>query len=203
MNSDRLRLWTIQSIPAWEKLQKLKVLQADRHYIEKEFLNAYQWMALQMKKKLGYRPFRDSVPLWAWYQWEGKEKRKPDLRYSGHLPKGVKGVLIEFKIDRNQALLSDFDLWHYVLNYWYLPISKKDHCAFLAELSKEGLSFYETKPLPNIKYHKRIVKGWGRIFDIDSSNDYIASPNEEKSIQACFWELRIENVRNIQIFISK
>ena len=64
------------------------------------------------------------MPIWAWYQWEGS-RRKPDLRASGYLPKGEPGVRLELRVADDRVLLSDFDLWHYVLNYWYLPKSEK------------------------------------------------------------------------------
>jgi len=200
---ERIRLWTIQLISAWEKLQKLGILHADKHYADKNFIYAYKWMAKQMGARLGIRPSQNSLPLWAWYQWEDERKRKPDLRYKGHLSKGERGVRIEFEIDKSKVVLSDFELWHYVLNYWYLPATKEDGEAFEVELSKKGLSFYETKPLPNTNYHECIVKSWERIFDITCSDDLFAFPKNKKSIQASFWELRIENVTNIHVFTSR
>ena len=71
---------------------------------------------------------------------------KPDLRSSGHLLKGERGVRIEFRVSDRLILLSDFDLWHYVLNYWYLPESQKDDEAFESELSRRGLSFTKRNP---------------------------------------------------------
>lgn len=198
-----LRLWTIQLINAWEKLQKLGILRANTHYADKNFIRAYKWMAKKMEARLGFRPSQNSLPLWAWYQWEGERKRKPDLCYKGHLFKGKRGVRIEFDIEADKVVLSDFELWHYVLNYWYLPATKEDGEAFEVELSKKGLSFYETKPLPNTNYHERIVKSWEHIFDITCSDDLSAFPKNKKSIQAGFWELRIENVTHIHVFTSR
>lgn len=200
---ERIRLWTIQLISAWEKLQKLGILRTDTHYADKNFIHAYKWMAKKTEERLGVRPSQNSLPLWAWYQWEGERKRKPDLRYKGHLFKGERGVRIEFEIEADKVVLSDFELWHYVLNYWYLPATKEDGEAFEVELSKKGLSFYETKPLPNTNYHERIVKSWEHIFDITSSDDLFAFPKNKKSIQASFWELRIENVTHIHVFTSR
>jgi len=200
---EKIRLWTIQLISAWEKLQKLGILRADTHYADKNFIHAYKWMAKQMEARLGIRPSQNSLPLWAWYQWEDERKRKPDLRYKGHLSKGERGVRIEFEIDKSKVVLSDFELWHYVLNYWYLPATKENGEAFEVELSKKGLSFYETKPLPNTNYHKRIVKSWERIFDITCSDELFTWPQNKKSIQASFWELRIENVTHIHVFTSR
>ena len=56
-----------------------------------------------------------SVPRWAWYKYD-ETKYRPDLRYSGYLKKGVKGVMIEFEESFENVLLTDFDEWHLVLN---------------------------------------------------------------------------------------
>ena len=47
------------------------------------------------------------------------------LAVCGHLPKGERGVRLELQVADDRVLLSDFDLWHYVLNYWYLPETRE------------------------------------------------------------------------------
>ena len=125
------------------------------------------------------------------------------MRSSGHLTAGKKGVRLEFELNDDWLLLSDFSLWHYVLNYWYLPKSEAEGEAFEAELAARGLSFYETKPLPDYEYHFRIQQSWERIFDIDWKEDSIATAKENKSIQACFWELKLDRVKKVDRFIAK
>lgn len=130
---------------------------------------------------------------------------KPDLRSSGHLLKGERGVRIEFRVSDRLILLSDFDLWHYVLNYWYLPESEKDAEDFEAELSRRGLSYYSTKPLRNAAFHKKITESWARIFDLDWADrkQSIAHPRAKKSIQASCWELRRNQVRDVRFFRAR
>ena len=84
--------------------------------------------------RLGQPPFVHCLPLWAWFQWEGRSKKRPDLRFSGHIPHGETGVLIKFHAEASAVFLSDFELWHYVLNYWYLPHSNEDEARFDAIL---------------------------------------------------------------------
>ncbi len=196
-------LWTIQSIEAWRELQLSGYLRVEPRYIDKYFLPSYTWMAKQMHERLRFRPSKDSLPLWAWYQWQGAKKRKPDLRSSGHLPKGEKGVRIEFEINDSLVLLSDFELWHYVLNYWYLPSSEEEGEAFELELAKQGLSFFKTKPLPNLAYHRKIEESWERIFNIEWVKEGLASPKAEKAIQATFWELSVDDVKSFREFIAR
>lgn len=193
-------LWTIQRVEAWKKLNKDGVLSGCQQYVEPYFLEAYQWLIEQMKTRIGPQLQPDAFPIWAWYQWEGQRK-KPDLRSSGHLPKGEWGVRIEFEAGAQQVLLSDFDLWHYVLNYWYLPKSLAEGELLEAELEDHGLSFYESKPLPDINYHRQIVESWQRIFDLDWYAEGIT--DERKSIQATLWELRLDNVRDVREFKAR
>jgi len=197
-------LWTIQTERAWSELQNRGILRTSRENMSEEsWLLPYKWMVEQMKIRIGFPPAEWCFPLWAWYQWEGKKRRKPDLRAGGHLGKGEKGVRIEFECSERAALLSDFDLWHYVLNYWYLAESEHEAEVFEADLSAQGLSFFKQKPVPSAEYHLRIVESWNRIFDLHWSEPEIAEPFTRKSIQGTVWELPINQVRNYKHFTSR
>jgi hypothetical protein len=198
-------LWTIQSVAAWSRLQKDGVLRADGRRIRRRYRWAYEWLARQMSERIGCRPSEKTLPLWAWSQWNGAKCRKPDLRSSGYLPPGDRGVRIEFEISDRLVLLSDFDLWHYALNCWYLPESQQDDEEFKSELSRRGMSFYKEKPLRDAELHKRIPESWIRIFDMDwaDTDQSIARPRAKKSIQASFRELRAEQVRHAQLFTAR
>ncbi len=188
---------------AWKILQREQVLFADQRYSEDLFLDAYRWMTKQMERRIESKSEIMSLPLWAWYQWDGIERRKPDLRSSGHLPKGQRGVRIEFEQSATGVLLSDFDLWHYVLNYWYLPRTIAEGDAFEAELSKHNLSFFEMKPLPVHAYHQRIEDSWNRIFDLDWVEEEISEPYAKKRIQATFWKLHFDQIKDVQVFTAR
>ena len=190
-------------MPAWKILQREKVLFADQRYSEDLFLDAYRWMTRQMKHRIESKSETVSLPLWAWYQWDGIERRKPDLRSSGHLPKCQRGVRIEFEQSDKGVLLSDFDLWHYVLNYWYLPQTVTEREVFEAELSKHNLSFFEMKPLPVRAYHQRIEDSWNLIFDLDWVDEEISEPYDRKRIQATFWKLHFDQIKDVQVFTAR
>ncbi|HAS55200.1 MAG: hypothetical protein A2X56_05500 [Nitrospirae bacterium GWC2_57_13] len=196
-------LWTIQTSEAWKRLQEKGVLRADDGRISEDMRLGYGWMANQMRRRLGPPPMERAALLWAWYQWSGVKRKRPDLRSAGHLPAGSRGVRIEFEIDDGRVLLSDFDLWHYVLNYWYLPVSEADGDAFLRELQERGLSFYTAKPVPDPGYHGKIERSWERIFDLQWTEEALVHPRERKSIQACIWELRWEQVKRADQFIAR
>lgn len=79
-----------------------------------------------MSRRIGEPPLGVRYPVWAWFQYENERSRRPDLRRSAHGPSGTRAVLIEFDIAEDQVLLSDFDLWHYVLNEWYVPQTARE-----------------------------------------------------------------------------
>jgi len=187
-------LWTIQTHPAWKEFEQKGLLRTNPKFSEEYFISAYDWMVNQMELRLPLKPPEVVYPLWAWYQWQ-EERKRPDLRSAGHLPPGEKGVRIEFEIDENSVLLSDFDLWHYVLNYCYLSETEEEGEVFEKELKEKGLSFYRDKPLQDMLYHKKIEKSWEKIFDI--------SPGKTYSIQATFWELYINQIRDIRFFRAR
>ena len=196
-------LWTIQHIDAWSAFQKNGFLQAEPQYIDQYLVQSYDWMVKNMKRAIGNPPKNIEYPIWAWAQYENQDKKKPDLRSSAHLPKGSEGVRIEFEINENNILLSDFDLWHYVLNYWYLPKTEKDRVMIENILNDNGYYFYEKNPIPNINYHNLIKQSWDKIFDIEWEEKEITSLNTEKSIQATFWELKLDNVINVTQFVAR
>lgn len=107
--------WTIQHIDKWKEFQHTRVLKANATYIEPYYHFPYQWMIQQMHKRLPTAPLATSYPIWAWYKYDYNTYR-PDLRRIGHLPKGTKGVLIEFEEEIDKVLLTDFMNWHLVLN---------------------------------------------------------------------------------------
>jgi len=198
-----MTLWTIQSKQAWESMETSGTLRGDSVKAEPSFFSAYEWMSRQMKLRIG--PSSDSTanPLWAWYQWRGERQRKPDLRAGGHLEKGAMGVRIEFEANERRVLLSDFDLWHYVLNYWFLPVSEAEGDRFEAKLAAKGLSFFKTKPLPNGRYHRVIEASWQHIFDLDFKPTDIAVPRKQKCVQACLWEIGLDQVSDVGEFKAR
>ncbi len=196
-------LWTIQTEKAWEQLNEKGYITGVMDYVEEYWNSSYRWMTEQMKERIGNPPCRNSFPVWAWYQWESSKRKKPDLRSAGHLSRNEKGVRIEFSCHENEALLSDFELWHYVLNYWYLPESMAAEEKFDFEIEKQGMSYFKTKPLPVPRYHQEIVKSWNKIFELDWDEPGVTVPKNQKSIQATIWQLKLEQVRSYKHFRSR
>ena len=192
-----MKLWTVQAYHFWEVLQEqgtitTDIRQIDEDWLDGEILDAYQWLASQMELRIGGRPHPDTLPLWAWYQWHGEKRKRPDLRSFEYIPSGQKGVRIEFEIEDYLVLLSDFDLWHSPLNREYLGASDQDTESFYEETEELSHDRLHADPF----YRQQIVNSWPRIFDLDWKN-------ENLRIQATFWQLNMKNVRDVTVFISR
>ena len=144
-----------------------------------------------MSRRIGNPPCGVRHPVWAWLQYESETAKRPDLRRSGHLPAGTPGVLIEFAIAEDQVLLSDFDLWHYVLNRWYLPQTSWE--------LREALGDTRT----NRTDTRTLNASWQRIFDLAWSLRGVSAPRHRKSIQATLWQVPISGVRSVRPFRAR
>lgn len=168
-----LTLWTLQHRAAWEELERTGVLRAEPDRVWEDFRGAYDWMADQMRARIGPPPEGVRYPIWAWYQWEG-QRRPMDLRLAGYAPRGTPMVRIEFEIDAAQVLLSEFDRWNIVLGGGVPERFEGDFAP-----SREHIFALD-----------RWTPGWDAL-------------PEEQSIQAVLWELRKEHIRRVRHFTAK
>lgn len=198
-----MKLWTIQPIEWFEKLQKDGVIYGDKSLanIDKSMLFAYNWITNQMEQKISPKPSENSTPIWTWYQYRNELKKKPDLRCS-HLPKGTKGIRIEINKNENDVLLSDYDLWHCPLNYWRIQDTEKDDQDFDELLKSEGVNFINREKYTPILRNK-VEESWHKVFDMNYSQEYSASKKEDKSIQATFWKLSLDEVVKVDYFTAR
>ena len=197
-----MKLWTIQTAPAWDLMQQRGCLRGQRSHVDRDFLPAYDWIADQMRERIG-KPSSAciSIPIWAWQQYDGIRRKRPDLRSSGHLPTGTRGYRIGFTIADASVLLSDFELWHYALNYWYLPTSESDAEAF--DTCHQNLRCSWSNPPPDQRVNSAIKHSWQRMFDLDWHDPYVTAPNDQKSIQATLWQLEVSWVTIVDEFVAR
>lgn len=144
-----------------------------------------------MYLRVGDPPFGVRHPLWAWLQCDGVRKKRPDLRRSGHLSAGERGVLIEFNVAEEQVLLSDFDLWHYVLNRWYLPQTPSELRDELGDALRDVATPHQREA------------SWQRIFELDWHLEGVSVPRAQRSIQATIWHLPLNAVRSARVFRAR
>lgn len=205
-----MRLWTIQHYQAYEKMLETGTLVANEEHLfcQDDFRYAYDWMVHKMSESNILPPKKICYPIWAWYQWEGKRKRR-DMRESGHAKRGEKIVQLTIEVDDKEVLLSDLDLFHYPLGYWYLPFDESDDAAFECDYVNAGFTWHDLQDITiqsieMLLLREKIIKSWDRIFELGSEdNGWLYGSNETKSIQATLWQVNLKQVVNAEVFIAK
>jgi len=190
-----MTLWTIQPFTLYEKLLARGVLHCDPEsegfwgFEDENFRAAYDWLARQMKARVGPPPEGVQYPFWAWALIDGVSK-KPDLRRMEFRGYVGENVVLELEIPNANILLSDEVNWHYVLNNLYLHNLHGDDEAW-----EDADAWFDS--LPTDKQESVRRKSWERIFDKqDADNDWIF-------VQATFWELRVEQVKSVRRFTGR
>ncbi|MEA5074223.1 MAG: DUF3841 domain-containing protein [Eubacterium aggregans] len=191
---EEIRLWTIQPLAVWEQLQKIGTFRCDANLAKCmkacEFESAYQWMAKQMWKRIGEPPTGVTYPIWAWHTLEWQHK-KPDLRRMEFRGYRGKHVCMEIEISEDKVLLSDEADWHFVLNDSYMPSAQNQKA-----LDRQWESFEHL-----LEEEKRVTKekSWESIFTV-SPPLYDEWNQTGRYIQATFWELNLDQVRDVRYF---
>ena len=147
-----------------------------------------------MELRIGKKPDPRISPLWAWHQFQSEEKREPDLRCSGLLPKGSQGVRIEFEKEAHSVLLSDFSLWHHVLNNWFID----------KESTRDEKIHQEHDLELNTNDEQTLIEdSWQKIFDLNSRTQDSADSFQNRSIQAALWSISLSEVKKVDVFIAR
>ena len=183
-------LWTSQEEAVYNELLKTGVYRCDLNLSSmKDCREKYDWLVRQMKQRIGPPPEQVTYPVWALYQQDGKH-RKPDLRRERWAfgCNGERFACLEIEIPDREVLLSDLDVWCIILNDGLLSdTEQEDRCL---EAQYEALSPSEKRRMKE--------KNWERVFDLSPlNNDWMRRGYD---IQATFWELRLEQVRDVRFF---
>lgn len=199
-------LWTIQTVEWYNQFLQKGIIFGTGKYITQDWefcLLGYEWLMNKMDKKIGKRPFKECFPVWAWYQYKDINKPKPDLRSSGFLPKGTKGVRVEINKKENEVLLSDFVLWHFPFAYHhFIGENEQEAIEFEELLKSKGLDQTAITELPK-KIQAKIIKSWDKVLDLDFHDPYYTEPRERKMIQATFWTVSLDEVVRVDKFIAR
>ncbi len=186
-------LWTIQSENVYNLILEAGIYHCDKSssVMGKHLGDSYEWLSEQMKERIGDPPTGVIYPVWGWYQWEGLRK-KPDLRRErwSNGSKGERFVCMEIDIPDEKVLLSDFDQWSIVIIDGLISYSREEDDTLEQQYSL--LSRQE-----KIRYKH---ENWERIFDLTPmNNDWVIKGD---SIQATFWELCREQVKDVRFFTA-
>ena len=152
-------------------------------------------MVGQLEQRVKNYP-HNKYPVWAWY------RPKPDLRRSGHLPRGTSGVRVEFIVSSDRVLLSDFEAGHAVLNCWYLSLSEIESENWDIRCERAGIEIgWENWP-PPAPFKEEITRSWERIFDLKLLKKHSEWTGGE-AIQACIEKIYLEEVVNVTYFKAR
>ena len=201
-NQEIMRLWTIQTTEFYDTLQKNGVVYCDREsWFCQEYRDMYDWMANEMRKHIGIPPQKKvRYPIWAWYQYTSRKKPRPPISSNMLDSDQKEGVMLEIEIPDDKVLLSDFGLWHVPLNGHPISDDKKLMKRFDAFRAVHGGSCdFEDYP-EDLK--SDIMVTWSVIFDLRTKlRRWVAKAMWNRSIQACFWELKLEQV--VEVYYIK
>ena len=193
-----MRLWTIQPVEVLEEINRLGYYVCNPKkamYIsdkEVNFKSSYDWLIIEMEKRIGKRPNGVSYPVWAWHTRDWQYK-KPDLRQAGYDTPGTKCVCIELEVPDNEVVLSDYDVWHFILNDWYFDNS-------MNEEEWDSKHKYYDRLSPEKKLEKKL-KSWQGVFNITPyESDWFC---RGRYIQATFWVLKSSYIKKVQYFVAK
>ncbi|MBQ7220995.1 MAG: DUF3841 domain-containing protein [Synergistaceae bacterium] len=186
-------LWSIQPEKIFTLIQDSGVYRCDpvKARVSSMYPVQYDWLVSQMKKRVGPPPEGVSYPVWAYQRWQG-ERMRPDLRalrwYWGI--RGEKLYRLELEIPDSQVLLSDFDAWIIILNEGLLADTEEE--------DDELYRIYDSLP-PEAQKEMR-ADNWERVFDLTPVNtEWMIRGG---TVQATFWELRKEYIREVTSFTS-
>lgn len=99
-------------------------------------------------------------------------------------------VMLHLDVPETYVLLSDYENWHYPLNYWYLPENEHDMNQFEAKCEEKKVSYYLQKPLNDQELHQEIEHSWPHIFHC----------NKQNATQATLWCIKPSWVQYVQDF---
>lgn len=180
-------VWTVQPYSVYQQLQQQQIFSCDLRQSQnlqvEEFRVAYSWMIKQMIKQIGLPPAGVTHPIWAWYRWDFQHKH-PDFRTMRDYDDQV---CLELEMPDEQALLSDFDAWHTVLNDFY------NSCVTNEEEFEAEFAWFENLPLKQQEQVKR--KSWQHIFDVTPRRGKWTQNGD--FVQACFWQIHMHQVRKV------
>lgn len=155
-----MRITSFQCVQVANALMAGQPLWQDNAFVDETFTEAYTWMRDQMIASGRPPPHDNALLFWGWPEGHapGEDTLSPDERAT------YRRVTLD--LPETDALLSDFQAWHVVLNNQYLAMGEADDAAPSA--SRED--------------------SWARIFTPDTLGEDYWGPRAERTYQACFWQ---------------
>ena len=199
-----MRVYTIQTIGFYEELLQNGGAYCNRESETcKESKVQYDWMAEQMRKRIGEPPIPEiKYPVWVWRQYNSKKDPMPPMSPK-EIPDGQKeAVMLEMDVPDNEVLLSDLNLWILPLNHWAINKKREDKLLYkeLGVYEEKHGKCYEMHEYPE-EIRRKIFDSWERVVDLNIYDPYmITSKPQNRSIQGTIWLLRKEWLKVAHIF---
>ena len=185
------RYWTVQHPEVWRKLQRGETVHgpALAGMDDAMFRDAYAWMMRQMDALPDADVANSSTPVWVW-------PTRVDLREATfrRWAKEQRMVVLALDMLPGRVLLSDYDAWHFVLNYWYLA---GEHATDRFHRWTERVcntDVYRSKPLPLAQAHRLVERSWERVFELERLRTRLEYGAAPQSVQGTLWKIRPDDV---------
>ncbi len=179
------------------------------------FYESYEWIKSNKMATVG-TPSPTQQIFWAW-EYNTKKNIKTANKMLKHQKDAFRSDYAILTIEKpdNEVLLSDHLLWEYVLNYWLIPTNEAER-KYWEELEINGVNFYDEKPLKDKNYHSLLSKSWDKAFQLKLNSktgnynfdlsketlDVIDIKKEDCLVQATLWDIKKEEIKDIEIFKS-
>ena len=194
-----MRLWTCQPWSVVEKVVKDGSFvcnpKKSTYINDKIFREAYEWLIQQMIKKIGKSDYHAVYPIWAWYFVSGEI---PDFTKWDYLGNSETDVWIELEIPEDRVVLTDYSMWHCVLNrsinYKANYINNISDEEWKRRTMEEDNYYYS---LSREKRERYMKDSWERIFY--KPGDTFVPPD----IQASFWEIRKSDIVRVLTVLAE
>lgn len=188
VKNNKVKLWTRQHKNVLKEIEEKGEYIVKKDYIKEKndtiadyYIKLYDWYTSKADKIVS-RPEGVSYPIW--------------LSTSKELSlQPVEGtVILVLEVDIRNVVLTNFEKWGYVVNYWYVPINKEDEIKHKEELKKYNI--YDESALimsskgnfyPLLK--NKIINSWERIFEVNDKNPGMT--------QATIWQIKKEWIVDI------
>lgn len=178
--------WTVMERSAWHRLDNESSLICRSEHVSDDpiFQDAYVWMKSSMIQAGLLAPAADASPWWCWVR-RDENHPEPYTEDSAGLDDPV---VRQLSIPSHLVVLSYFDLWHFVLNRWYVSASEADELEFNRSWD---IAKAEMDASPALE--GRLQNSRSAIFELDQDKVDMGR-FEAKCIQGCFWVLQRDHV---------
>lgn len=175
-------IYTIQEKKYLNKYFKNKIKPGQVICFE-DFRRPYEWLNKTLSKKNKHFK-KNEYHFWGWIE-------KPDLRTHRHyMEKNKTYNLLTLNIPDELIVLSDYQLWHFVLNGSLLYKSEKQYKQFS---QKHKMDYHNYWKLSNKKMKKEIEESWEEIFKVKFKNN-------KHNIQAHFPAIKNDYIIEVKEF---